>query len=87
LRQISLNNFREILEGCENQRRTILIFLQKNENRLFTRREISEALNMFNSSVCARVKEMEERGLLRVYGKKICEITGQKNEAVGLVEK
>ena len=50
-----------------------------------TRSEISQFSGMRMSSVCGRVHELIEAGMLKEYGRRTCKVTGEPAHPVGTV--
>lgn len=67
-----------MLPNIISQQKQVLNLLSSPNPDGFTRMQIARCLGIERASVCRRVAELKERGLLRVVKTGICPITGER---------
>jgi len=84
MKQTSLASFRKMEDSgkAETQRRKVYKAIL--EMGIASRKEIAQKLGIPINSVCGRVSELLAEGAIEVKGRKICQVTGEKVEALSI---
>jgi predicted transcriptional regulator len=77
VRAISIEAYKHHIDSGKAETQWMKIFTFMDSHVPLTRSEISETLGMRMSSVCGRIHELIEAGLLKEGDRRRCEITGE----------
>jgi predicted transcriptional regulator len=77
VRAISIEAYKRHIDSGKQATQWMKIYTFIDGRMPMTRSEISETLGMRMSSVCGRIHELVEAGLLRECDRRRCEITGE----------